>query len=267
MNRGNPEDVYKQVSEEIASGTYDQDLWEIALSDAGGDENIALVRYKLFRVRRLSGQEIPTEEKEAPQQPEEEQKHDSFSDPANEANPSEFPKSEAKKPIAMSKGSYIMTIFFYLILIFGFGYVNKTLDITQKIAQDRSMEIRKVGNIEYNNVRNEWTKLSKSKEYKRMSEQEKKKKLEHYDAKLLAARIKMSGGPEADQKMREDMHSQLRAAIATLFCLVGMWVSVFNLAKHLKMGCFTTVLLVGIPIIGWAGLLYVAYKNCQELEQ
>jgi len=63
MTRGTSEDHYKQVAEELQSGVYDQDLWDRAYHESDGDETRALFKYKMLRVKRLSGNE---ETEEAP---------------------------------------------------------------------------------------------------------------------------------------------------------------------------------------------------------
>lgn len=159
-----------------------------------------------------------------------------------------------------------MTTVFYFLLILVIGYVNKTLTLNEKVANDHSRELAQFANNQYNEIRNEWHRLVKSRDFKKLPAREQDRINKQYDAKLLAARVAMSGGPDAERRMREAWSAQTRAFIATLFCQIGIWISVFNLSNHLKLGCLTTFLMIAIPIIGWFMLFYVGYKNCQEIE-
>lgn len=262
MNRGDKEGFYKQVTEELQLGRYDLDLWEMALAESGNDENIALVKYKLLRVKRLSGERIVKEE---PQPAEAEVKIEVAPDPIQEPQPEVAASTKLTKN-GHTRGSYIMTTIFYFLLILVIGYVNKTLTLNEKIANDHSRELLKVANNQYNEIRNEWHKLVKSRDFKKLPAGEQDRINKQYDAKLLAARVAMSGGPDAERRMRETWNAQTRALIATLLCQIGIWISIFNLSNHLKIGCLTTFIMIAIPIIGWFMLFYVGYKNCQEIQ-
>lgn len=265
--QGKPEDYYKQVSEELANGLYDQDLWQAALSEAGDDVNIATARYKLFRIRRLSGQEIPVSENE-----EEAEQGNFAGSPASQAFPSipavdDPPEQSKKSPVA-----HILTTVFYLLAILGLGYVNQALGLSIKISQE-PVSTSQISSDEYNrevnNVRSEWSTLSKSKEFKRLSASEQKKLLRQYDERLhvLNRQISLFPSPQESQKMRERFDATTRSVISAYLCLIGILILTFKLSGHLKLGCLTTVILVVIPIIGWLGLLYIAIRNCQQAKQ
>ncbi|GAB1353178.1 hypothetical protein MASR1M12_19120 [Erysipelotrichia bacterium] len=259
MNRGDQESVYKQVTEELQLGKYDLDIWEIALAESGNDENIALVKYKLLRVRRLLGERIAKEE---PRPAETEAKIEAAPDPIQESQPEVAASTKLTKN-GHTRGSYIMTTVFYFLLILVIGYVNKTLTLNEKVANDHSRELAQFANNQYNEIRNEWHKLVKSRDFKKLPAREQDRINKQYDAKLLAARVAMTGGPDSDRRMRETWNAQTRVFIATLICQIGLWFSIFKLAGHLKLGCLTTVLLVAIPIVGWIGIFYVACQNCR----
>lgn len=261
MNRENQEGFYKQVTEELQLGRYDMDIWEMALAESGNDENIALIKYKLLRVRRLSGERIV---KEDPKPVKAEVKTEAAPEPIPEI------QSEAPTPINSMKNShtrtsYIMTTLFYFLMILGIGYVNKVMALNEKVANERYRELLQVANNQYNETQNEWHRLSKSKEFKKLSVREQGKIQKQYDAKLRSTTAAMTGGPNSEQKMQERWQAHFGMMAATLLCQIGIWISIFNLSNHLKLGCLSTFIMIAIPIVGWFMLFYVGYKNCQEI--
>lgn len=261
MNRGDKEGFYKQVTEELQLGRYDLDLWEMALAESGNDENIALVKYKLLRVRRLSGEKIVKEE---PRSAEAEVKIEATPDPIQEPQPEVVASAKLTKN-GHTRTSYIMTTVFYFLLVLGIGYVNKVMALNEKVSNDRYRELLQVANKQYNEIRDEWHRLAKSRDFKKLPAREQDRINKQYDAKLLSARVAMSEGPHSQNKMQERWQAHFGMMAATLLCQIGIWISVLNLSNHLKLGCLTTFLMIAIPIIGWFMLFYVGYKNCQEI--
>ncbi len=251
MSRENSEDHYKQVAEELQAGTYDQDLWENAYNESNGDEARAMLKYKMLRVKRLSGKEDAQQKV----------LNTSSINPA-----SEFERIETQPPVHQQKNlrSFLIVTFLYCCLYFGLSYVSWVLNANLNIAAQQEQKIREavIGNSQQ--LINEWQKLRHSRSFKQLNKNEKKQLEEQYAQKMLKAREAVNNLEPPDQTSQRIAAEFGMISLILLVQIASLFV-VWKFSGHLKLGCVTTFFLLIIPVFGWIALIYLGFKNnCRE---